>query len=171
MEQNKWIKPEGSEYETPAEEYIYSPEPGISLRALAEKWQAKKNNLANWSRNEKWVEQRAQHLAEVKRQLSHKITSSQINEREKFLKTYQGLWTGISKGIQQKIFYKDANGEFKIKDYEPSEWNQICQALAKAQGQAAQLAGIDLAKLTEEIKAPMTIEVVVVKPKHDIECE
>ena len=144
MEQNKWIKPEGSKYETPADEYIYSPEPGISLRLLADKWQAKKDTIANWSRNEQWVERRSQHLEKLNHQLSKKIITTQINEREKFFKTYQGLWAGISKGIQQKIFYRDNNGELKIREFEPAEWNLLSQALARAQENAAQLAGIEL---------------------------
>ncbi len=142
--QSKWIKPDGSQYETPADEYIYSPEPGVSLRALAEKWQAKKDNIANWSRNEKWAEKRSQHLEKLSKQLSNKIITNRVNEKEKFLRTYLGLWTGISKGIQQKIFYKDTNGELKIRDYAPLEWNQLSQALARAQEKAAQVAGIEL---------------------------
>ncbi len=52
-----WTKPEGAEFETPREEYIYSPVK-ISLVALAAKWKVTYRSLIYYCRRHHWVNDR-----------------------------------------------------------------------------------------------------------------
>lgn len=99
-------------YENPKSEYVMTPAPGISLRALAEKWDVPLRRLARQCAHEGWVEQR-------RRVQKSEATNGQAGEAmmvetpEEIASRHRRWWRDVGRAAHKKIRQRNQAEQFE----------------------------------------------------------
>lgn len=145
-----WTKPEGSTYNSPGEEYIFSPEE-VSLKELGKKWKVHLRTIKSWSTKQNWVAKRRQYHEMVSEAVFKKNVEERSKRVDKLYDNLKFLWTAQIEALKQNLV--DTNGgRAQSKKIKPSDLNSISQTCARISEWALLLEGVNIKEIPPESK-------------------
>ncbi len=163
-----WTRPKGSPYESPGEEYIFSPEE-ISLDKLCKKWEVNLRTIKNWSVKQSWIDKRKQYHEMVSDAVFKKNVEGKTKRIDKLYENLKFLWTAQIEALKQNLI-ETKDGRARPKKMKASELSAISNTCARVSEWAFLLEGKNIKEIQEqeEEKQTRNITVRIVDSKEDI---
>ena len=135
-----WTRPDGSDYESPAEEYIFSPLGfDVGLQVLGKKWEVPHRTIVRWSGDQEWVKRREIHTKALSIQNQEQRLAESAEHINKIYKALRGLWNASIIAIQGKFVT-----EGKVNKLSANEIHLYTQALTRVTRWALLLEGVNV---------------------------
>ncbi len=152
-----WTRPKGSPYDSPGEEYIFSPEE-IGLQEIAKKWGVNLRTIKNWSVKQNWVVKRMQYHEMVSDVVFKKNVEGRTKRIDKLFVNLQFLWTAQIEALKQNLI-ETKDGRARPRKMKASELSAISSTCARISEWAFLLEGKKIKEIQDEEEKDLNITI------------